>query len=52
MDILLECDNGVTIKGTHYNVYSYAVDILLSSPSITGLQKLIDKASSYIQKNG
>ena len=52
MDILSECDNGVTIKGTHYNVYSYADDILLSSASITGLQKLIDIASSYIQKMG
>ena len=52
MDILSERDNGVTIKVTHYNVYSYADDILFSSTSITGLQKLIDKASSYIQKNG
>ena len=43
---------GVTIGKEHYNVFSYADDLLLCSLTITGLQKLIDIAAGYIQKQG
>ena len=35
-----------------YNVFAYADDLLLASTSVTGLQKLIDIADSYVTSTG
>ena len=45
-------DGGVTIGYNKYNVICYADDLLLLSTTITGLQKLIDVANSYIVDHG
>ena len=39
---------GITINGVSYNVFCYADDILLTSTSTTGLQRLINVADLYI----
>jgi hypothetical protein len=44
--------NGVTIGSKHYNCYCYADDILLTSLTVSGLQKLLDIASVYIDNHG
>ena len=43
---------GIIIAGNHYNVHCYADDILLSSTTPTGLQRLTDVAVNYITKHG
>lgn len=43
---------GVKINGTSYNVFCYADDVLLTSATTTGLQKLIDVANEYITEHG
>ena len=48
IELLSNCNQGITIKGMHFNVYCYADDILLSSTSSIGLQTLIDKANAYM----
>ena len=45
-----EC--GVMINGATFNVYCYADDVLLASTTTTGLQKLIDIASTYVDQHG
>ena len=43
---------GLAINGITYNLCCYADDLLLCSLTILGLQKLIDKANSYICLHG
>ena len=43
---------GISINDITYNVFCYADDILLCSASVSGLQKLIDKANLYINNHG
>ena len=43
---------GIIINNQRYNALCYADDILLISTTVTGLQKLIDKAVSHITKKG
>ena len=45
-------DGWVTIGYNKYNVICYADDLLLLSTTVTGLQKLIDVANSYIVDHG
>ena len=44
---LSSASGGITIDSMNYNVFCYADDILLTSTTITGLQKLIDIAKCY-----
>ena len=51
-DMVKEISNmsvGISINNVNYNAFCYADDILLCSLSITGLQKLINKANEEIQ---
>ena len=50
--LLRESKCGITIDGSTYNVYCYADDILLSSTTPSGLQRLIDIANGYITQQG
>ena len=43
---------GICINDATYNVFCYADDILLCSASVSGLQKLINKANKYIVEHG
>ena len=43
---------GIVIGNTTYNVFCYADDLLLTSTSLTGLQRMIDKANEYIVSHG
>jgi hypothetical protein len=43
---------GISIDDHHYNVHCYADDILLSSATVSGLQRLIDCAVGYITSHG
>lgn len=45
-------DCGITIKGSRYNVFCYADDVLLASTTAPGLQTLIDTAVSHITSLG
>ena len=47
---LMSC--GISIDDHHYNVHCYADDILLSSATVSGLQRLIDCAVGYITSHG
>jgi hypothetical protein len=49
---LQQCHCGIIIDGQHYNVICYADDLLLASTTVSGLQKLIDTAVSYISDTG
>ena len=43
---------GICINNVSYNVFTYADDLLLSSTTVTGLQRLINCAVSYISNHG
>ena len=43
---------GLRIKNTSYNVFIYADDLLLTSATVAGLQKLITFANKYIEEHG
>ena len=43
---------GICIENTSYNVSCYADDVLLTSTTVTGLQRLIDVADKYISSHG
>ena len=45
------CNTGVKIGAENYNVYCYADDLLLSSTTVSGLQKLINIANANITRN-
>jgi hypothetical protein len=49
---LSECNTGVIINNITYNIFCYADDLLLASTSVSGLQTLIDIASSYVTDRG
>ena len=46
------CNSGVIIGSEKYYTYCYAYDLLLSSTTVTGLEKLINIATTYTSKNG
>ena len=48
VDALSKCSGG----NDSFNVFCFADDLILTSLSFTGLQELIDTASSYIIANG
>lgn len=52
IDELSHMKSGICINNVTYNVFCYADDLLLCSASVSGLQKLIDKANDYITKHG
>ena len=43
---------GLRIGNYSYNVFCYADDLLLTSATATGLQKLIDYANNYVSSHG
>ena len=43
---------GIRINGLSYNVFCYADDLLLTSTTVTGLQRLINHANMYISSHG
>ena len=43
---------GICINDATYNVFCYADDILLCRATVSGLQKLINKANKYIIEHG
>jgi hypothetical protein len=49
---LSDIAGGIKINGLSYNVFCYADDLLLTSTTVTGLQKLIDHANTYITNHG
>ena len=49
---LSDATGGIMINGSMYNVFCYADDILLTSLTPTGLQRLIDISVSYITSHG
>ena len=52
VDALSKCPGGISINNDSFNVFCYADDLILASLSVTGLQELIDTASSYIIAHG
>ena len=52
VDALSKCPGGISINNDSFNVFCYADDLILTSLSVTGLQELIDTASSYIIAHG
>ena len=52
VESLSNCHGGIKVKGHSYNVFAYADDILLTSSTCTGLQKLIDVANDYLSDHG
>ena len=52
VDTLSKCLGGISINSDLFNVFCYADDLILTSLSVTGLQELIDTASSYIIAHG
>jgi len=50
---ILNCTvGGILINDVPYNVFCYADDLILTSTSVTGLQKLINCANDYIVSHG
>ena len=52
VESLAECNGGIKINGTSYNLSVYADDILLTSLTATGLQTMINVADKYITDHG
>ena len=52
VESLAECNVGVKINGTSYNLFVYADDIFLTSLTATGLQTMINVADKYITDHG
>ena len=52
VDALSKCPGGISINNYLSNVFFFADDLILTSLSVTGLQELIDTASSYIIAQG
>ena len=52
IDSLASSESGIIINNRKYNVFCYAVDLLLTSTTVTGLQSLIDQAVSYVSDRG
>lgn len=48
--ILSECDGGLTVKSTYCGNVTVADDIVLLSPMVKGLQKLISEMENYSKK--
>ena len=52
VDVLSKCPGGISINNDSFNVLCYADDLILASLSVTGLEELMDTASSYIIAHG
>ena len=52
VELLQKSNCGITIGNNHYHCYCYADDLLLSSLTVTGLQRLIDIARNYVSDHG
>ena len=52
VEILNSMNCGICINNVSYNVFTCADDLLLSSTTVTGLQRLINCAVSYISNHG
>ena len=52
IDTLQSISCGIHINNVNFNTICYADDILLYSTTVTGLQKIINIASDYINKHG
>ena len=50
IDELQCCPHGIHIGEKYYNVFVYAYNILLCSTSVSGLQELINIATTYVNK--
>ena len=48
----LNCSGGFTIQNEAYNVVCYADDLIIASLSVTGLQEMINAATSYVVDHG
>ena len=48
INTLQNCNHGVNINGLHLSIFCNADDI----PSVTGLQKMINIATEYIENHG
>jgi len=51
IDVLSKTLRGININGPTFSVFCYADDILLPSLTASGLQTLINVATSYIEWN-
>ena len=49
---LSDCVGGIAINNISFNVFCYADDLMLTSLTVTGLQKIIDLANRYITDHG
>ena len=49
---LSDCIGGININDHSFNVFCYADDLLLTSLTVSGLQKMICVANKYIRDNG
>ena len=52
MDALSNCHGSISINNDSFHIFYYADNLILTSLSITGLQEIIDPASSYIIAHG
>ena len=52
IDTLSQRNDGICINGSSFNVFCYADDLLLTSLTATGLQRMIDYCSTYITSHG
>ena len=50
VDALSKCPGGISINKDSFNAFCSADDLILTSLSVTGLQELINTASSYIKR--
>ena len=50
INTLLNCNHGVNINGLHLSIFCNADDIHVLS--VTGLQKMINIATEYIENHG
>ena len=46
-EIEVNCDTGTTLYGYYSGIVAYADDIILLSPTLNGLQKMINKCTEY-----
>ena len=52
LESLAECNGGIKINCTSYNLFVYADDIFLTSLPATGLQTMINVEDKYITDHG
>ena len=52
MSLLSNCSGGIPIQNKSYNIFCYADDLIIVSLSVTGLQEMINAATSYVVDHG